>query len=112
MKNTNKITGTGKIITTLSIVTLAVAAVGLSACKKKEEDATGPMEELGKKMDEKLDKVGEKIDEQADKVEKKIEDVGKEIEKGANKVKEKVADGADKVSKKLRDEPKENDANK
>ncbi len=112
MKDTNKITGAGKLIAMLPIVTLVVLGIGLSACKKKEEDATGPMEELGKKMDEKLDKVGEKIDEHADKVEKKIEDVGKEIEKGAKQVKEKVADGADKVSKKLRDEPKDSDANK
>lgn len=110
MKKTNRITRPWKITAMLSVATLVVLGIGLSACKKKED--VGPMEELGKKMDEKLDKVGKKIDEQADKVEKKIEDVGKEIEKGTKKVKGKVADGADKVSEKLRDEPKDESDNK
>lgn len=114
MNKTNKITGLGKITAILSIVTLVVLGIGLSACKKKED--VGPMEDLGKKMDKKMDEVGKKIDEQADEVEKqigkKIESVSKEIEKGTEKVKEKIAEGADKVSEKLRDEPKENLDNK
>lgn len=110
MKAKNEITAMGKATAILSALTLVALGISLSACKKKED--VGPMEELGKKMDEKMDKVGKKIDEQADKVEKKIEGVGKEIEEGAKKVKEKVADGADKVSEKLRDNPKEEEATK
>lgn len=106
MKNTNKITGMRKITAMLSIVTLVVLGIGLSACKKKDE-AGGPMEELGKKMDEKIGQVSKKVDEQADKVEKKMGEIGKELGKNAEKAKRKVADGADKVSEKLRDESKD-----
>ncbi|MCF6314041.1 MAG: hypothetical protein L3J39_16460 [Verrucomicrobiales bacterium] len=84
---------------------MALAVLGFSSCKKTED--VGAMEELGKKMDEKLGKAGKKFEEQADKVEKKLEQMGAEIEKGAEKVKGKIAEGADKVSKKISSEDKD-----
>ncbi len=103
----NKITLKGRTIVNLAVVVLGSLAFGVSSCKKAEEAAGGPMEELGKKMDEKIDQVSKKVDEQADKVEKKMGEIGKELGKSAEKAKKKVADGADKVSEKLREEPKD-----
>ncbi|MFK5924078.1 MAG: hypothetical protein QM496_18020 [Verrucomicrobiota bacterium] len=103
----NKITRKGRTAVNLAVVVLGGLAIGVSSCKKAEEATGGTMEELGKKMDEKIEQVSKKVDEQAGKVEKEIEKIGKEIEKTAEKAKEKVADGADKVSEKLRDEPKD-----
>lgn len=113
MDEKNKFQWSGVLLVSAGLL---IVGIGLSACKKKEgvdkKEGVGPLEELGRKADEKLDKVGKKIDEQADKVEEKIEKAAKELEDGANKVKEKVADGADKGSEKLRDEPKENEPKK
>lgn len=89
---------------TMAVIAMIAFGMGLSSCKKKEE--AGPMEELGKKVDEQLQKAGDKIDQQADKVEKKINEAGKEVQKTTEKVKGKIADEADKVSKKLREESK------
>jgi len=85
----------------LTIATLIAIGVAFTACQKEKD--VGPLEKLGRRADENIEKVGKK----ANKVGKKLNEAGKDIKRGAKKVKEKIADGADKVSEKLRENSKE-----
>jgi hypothetical protein len=67
----------------IRIMTIAVALAlitSLSACKEEE----GPMEKMGKKMDEAAEEVEDSFKDAADEVEDAVEDAADEIEDAAD----------------------------
>lgn len=93
--------------TLLAILAASVLIAGLAACQKKEE-ASGPAETTGQKIDQAAAAAGQKIDEAAAKVGAEAEKAKADIAQGAANMTDAAGKKVEEVGVKMQDAAKDN----